>query len=363
MLGTLSMFGLTKKQTRILFSIEKLLVEKDIKNSKTKREEKEKWLIDWTSIILDYLKEIEPEEDSNLMAQKEILDEISIEYTNSINNTWYYLILLEATLFIPYTTLNKDENDDKIYKKLNYKNQNNYLKWLVRANHIIDESYIDKVEKTYIRSIKKLSNKATKILLYVVSTIAIAAITAATAGALAGPIAVMLFGSQVGNLAGAALVSACLAMAGGGAIAVGGGGMAAGVITIVGGGALLGLAGGGTLVVGINLLISSTPELTLTQAAKLQVVLKEIILNAQKDIIFAQEVLKTYKSNITNLSTHIKEQQLQRDKDHKIIKDMEKSLNYMEKAFKDMESFLTDFQGNDDQNTDRNADDQNHEEQ
>ena len=103
MLGTLSMFGLTKKQTRILFSIEKLLVEKDIKNSKTKREEKEKWLIDWTSIISDYLREIEPEEDSNLMEQKEILDKISIEYTNNINNTWYYLILLEATLFIHQT--------------------------------------------------------------------------------------------------------------------------------------------------------------------------------------------------------------------------------------------------------------------
>lgn len=103
MLGTLSMFGLTKKQTRILFSIEKLLVEKDIKNSKTKREEKEKWLIDWTSIISDYLKEIEPEVDSNLMTQKEILDEISIEYTNNINNTWYYLILLVATLFIHQT--------------------------------------------------------------------------------------------------------------------------------------------------------------------------------------------------------------------------------------------------------------------
>ena len=302
------------------------------------------------------------------MTLKEILVEISIEYTNSINNTWYYLILLEATLFIPYTPLNKDENDDKIYKKLNYKNQNNYLKWLVRANHIIDESYIDKVEKTYTKSIRKLSNKATKIVLSVVSTIAIAAITAATAGAFAGPIAVLLFQSYVGTLGGAALVSACLAMAGGGAIAIGGGGMAAGVITIVGGGALLGLAGGGTLVVGINLLISSTPDLTLTQAAKLQVVLKEIILNAQKDIICAQEVLKTYKSNITRFSTEIKELQLQRDKDHKLIKNMEESLSYMEKAFKDMESFLTDFQGdNDDQNTDQNndenIDEQNHDDQ
>ena len=106
----------------------------------------------------------------------------------------------------------------------------------------------------------------------------------------------------------------------------------------------------------------------LTQAAKLQVVLKEIILNAQKDIIFAQEVLETYKSNITNLSTHIKEQQLHKDKDHKTIKDMEKSLSYMEKAFKDMELFLKDFQGgNDDQNTDENTDenidDQNHDDQ
>lgn len=103
MLGTLSMFGLTKKQTRILFSIDKLLVEKDIKNSKTKMEEKEKWLIDWMFIISEYLEEIEPEEDSNFMTQKEILDEISIEYTNNINNTWYYLILLVATLFIHQT--------------------------------------------------------------------------------------------------------------------------------------------------------------------------------------------------------------------------------------------------------------------
>ena len=72
-------------------------------------------------------------------------------------------------------------------------------------------------------------------------TAGIAIVTIATAGALAGPIAVALVGSNFAGLSGAALTSACLAYLGGGAIAAGGAGMLGGTAVIVGGGAALGI--------------------------------------------------------------------------------------------------------------------------
>ena len=166
--------------------------------------------------------------------------------------------------------------------------------------------------------------KVTKIALGVVSTVAVAAIVAATAGVLAGPIAVALFGSQFVGLSGAALTAACLAMAGGGAIAIGGTGMIGGIAAIVGGGALLGMAGGGAAISAVTLFVASTPQLALTQAAKLEVVLKEIVLNAQKDIKSAQQVLENYRNQIMNLNSELAKIRLDSEKNKKTISNIKK---------------------------------------
>jgi hypothetical protein len=339
----LSMFGLTKKQTRVLFSIERLLVQEDINKSKDGKLGKEKWLKEWTSSILDYLLKVFPDESSSFMTKEEISDVIAYEHSINQNNTWYYLIFLEVTTFVPYTLISNYKKDNKKYAKLKYKKQIAFIKELVRNDAIMEEFYVDRFEKTYSKSISKLTGKTMKIVLSMVSAITISAITAATAGALSGPIALAIYGSNFVGLFGASLTSACLAMAGGGAIAVGGAGMAGGVLVIVGGGALLGLAGGGTVVVGVNLLVASTPELALTQAAKLEVVLKEIILNAQSDINYAQEVLESYKTQIVNLHAYVAKIRLEQQKDKKMIAELEKSIKYMEKAYENMNKFSSSY--------------------
>lgn len=337
----LSMFGLTEKQTKILFSIEKLLVQNDIIYSKNNKRLKQKWLSEWSASINDCLTTASYNEPSNFMTREEILSAIAQDNSTDINDTWYYLIMLEATLFIPYYALNKNKNDDKQYAKLKYEKQTDTIKDMVRASAIMDEIYIDRFKKTYSKSVSKLTGKGTKIALAIIAG---AAIVAATAGAFSGPIAVALFGSQFAGLYGAALTSACLAMAGGGAIAAGGAGMAGGVLTIVGGGALLGLATGGVGVGAAALVVVSAPELALTQAAKLEVVLKEIILNAQKDIMCAQKVLGNYKNQIANLHSELAKIRLDCGEDKTTITNMKQSLEFMEKAYKDSNVFLTSYE-------------------
>lgn len=339
----LSMFGLTFRQTVILFSIEKFLVEKDISTSKKDKGDKQKWLDYWTVSIKEYLDKLSPEESSKFLTREEIVNAIVEDQSKDINNTWYYLIMLEATLFVPYTPLGKYVSDDKIFSGLKYQDQKKEIKELVRENKIMDEDFIDRFEDTYSKSISKISGKATKIALGVVSTVAVAAIIAATAGVLAGPIAVALFGSQFVGLSGAALTAACLAMAGGGAIAIGGTGMIGGIAAIVGGGALLGMAGSGAALGAVTLFVASTPQLALTQAAKLEVVLKEIVINAQKDIKSAQSVLENYKNQIVKLNGELASIRLDNDNNTKTIENIKKSLEYMEKAYKSSRVFVSSY--------------------
>ena len=79
---------------------------------------------------------------------------------------------------------------------------------------------LDRFKKTYQKTINKLSGKIRKVALGAVSVVAVSAAAAVPAGVFAGPVAAALFESNFAGLTGAALTSACLAMAGGGAIAV-----------------------------------------------------------------------------------------------------------------------------------------------
>ena len=340
----LSMFGLNADQMVLMFSMEKLLIENEIKNSKANIDVKLDWLKEWEESLLVYLISSTSSKYTNLLDENEIQKSIKQLLTSNINNTWYYLIMLELTLFKPYYSLGKESKLDKLYSKLKYADQTEYIKELVRKNNVMDIVFIDRFKKTYSKTITRISGKSTKIVLAVVSTIAIAAIAAATAGALSGPIAVYLLGAQFVGLSGAALTSAALAMLGGGAIAFGGSGMAGGILAIVGGGALLGLAGGGTVVGAATMYIVSLPQVALTQAAKLEVVLKEIVVNAQKDIISAQTVLQNYKDQISSLSNDITQMKLKVNEDKKLIKSMEQSLSYMESAYKNASIFVSSYE-------------------
>lgn len=344
----ISKFGLNINQTKILFSLQKLIVENDISMEMNEKKyvDKEKWLNEWSESILDYLGAIDESQTRSFYNRYEIKEAISDEIIESQNNkTWYYIVILEATLFNPYIPLGKNKENDKGYNKLKFIKQTQYIKDFVKADSIINENCVERFEKVYSKTLSKLKGVMSKVVISVVSVLAVIGLATALAAVFAGPIAVAIFGSQFVGLSGIALTNACLAAAGGGAIAAGGSGVAGGIAVIAGGGALLGAAGGGTAVGGINMLVAATPDFTLTQAAKLEVVLKEIILNSQKDVRLAQNILSNYKEQINKLHSYIKDLELNIEKDKVMIKNLKKSLEYMENAYKDAQVFTSSFYG------------------
>lgn len=336
---SMEMFGLTEEQLHILYSLEYAISKKDMADDKKPVADKALWLEKWEAALND------SQEDKVSIPYKgldQLAAAVKLEAEKSPNKTWFYLTMLEATLFVPYSPLGLQE--DKRFKKLHFSNQSEFLKFFASLTTIMDPVYIDRFQKTYSKTLDKLTGKWQKVAIGALSVVAIAAIAAATAGAAAGPIAVAMFGSEFAGLSGAALTSACLAMVGGGAIAAGGFGMAGGVIAIVGGGAILGAAGGGAAVSAASLMMKSAPSFTLTQAAKLEVVLKEITLNAQKDIQNAQSVMNALRDQIKALQKELAELKSEQEEDKKTLANLEKSLKYLKKAYEDMTVFKSSFE-------------------
>lgn len=339
--STMEMFGLTVEQVRIMYSIEYLVIQSDLKSDPKKSSEKDWWRDNWVF----GLKQNSAIEDSLYYWRERLVEAIAEENKKSENKTWFYLAMLEATLFVPYFPLSDSKDEKKKCKALHFKPQTEYLKALAKDTGIMDPEYIDRFGKTYKKAMNKLSGKGTKLALGAVSVVAASAAVAATAGALAGPIAVALTGSSFTGLSGAALTSASLALLGGGSIAAGGAGMAGGVAVIVGGGALLGAAGGGAAAVTtVNILAKNSPPMTLSQAAKLEVVLKEILINAQSDIQNAQKVIGNLFDQINNLQKEKTTLEAEAKKNKADLENLKKSLNYLEAAYKEMVRFKSAYE-------------------
>lgn len=141
--------------------------------------------------------------------------------------------------------------------------------------------------------------------------LASSAVVAAGVGVAAPSIAVALKGAGFAGLQGASLVSASLSALGGGAIVIGGKGMVGGLASLVGDGALLGDLTGGSVVSATHLLSKTSPEVIISQGAKLSVVMKEIILK-QQDSLNAKAVLKGMKEEILAMNQELKKLQLDR---------------------------------------------------
>lgn len=185
------------------------------------------------------------------------------------NNLTLSLILLEVTLFTPYYPLGTYWDDKftnlKIYDEKRLKSRLETIACLCGLNH----DCIQRFSSNYKKAIDGISGKGLNLLLgAVVGTLVLAITAAFFTPVIAGLLAPIL----APGLSGAAAVSAVLATLGGGAIAVGGFGMAGGFAVLVAGGAIL----DGSAGAGIGALFSQSPNTALTQATKLEVVMKEI---------------------------------------------------------------------------------------
>ncbi len=354
---TISRFGLTIEETRIMISYQYCLTLSDIDNetNEEKKKIKKQWLekfknsldhsngrkttgSDFNDFIITTKYPLLKKEAQNL-----ITPTIDSERSR-------YLILMEITFFTPYYPLytKKYESKNKPFKKLRF----NHKKARSTLGDYADSLGIDK-DKNYIDlflSARKnvfngITDQAIKMLLGGLTF----AILIAISGGLAAPAIGVLFAPA--GLHGAAAVSAGLAALGGGAIAAGGLGMAGGTAVIIGGGAIL----GGSMGAGIGSIISASPNLTLLLAVKLEVAIRIIALKTQNDIQFAQDILESLENKIDNsdeelqqakgklenlkkqrvdLKNNLSKLKNESDKNKEKIKSIENDLSNIEKMIK-----------------------------
>ena len=146
------MFGLTTSQIHILYSLEHLLTKQDIRENPKDIIYKEHWLERWSACLQSTV-----QTEFQFFNHEELLCAIQKESAESVNQTWFYLIMLEGSLFQAYTSLGETKDEDKHYAKLKYKSQNVLLKEIAQASGIMNPLFIDRFQKAYQKTLDKIS--------------------------------------------------------------------------------------------------------------------------------------------------------------------------------------------------------------
>lgn len=361
--------GLTVEQTEFLYNLEYYKTLNDIQATKQPinkdgiKNLKYEWLDEWKTFITNGFASFLGIEGATLhwYSKQELKKKIE---DNEPQKTWFRLVLLEAMLFEPYYPLGVEHDKkgntvpSKKYNQLQIptcgysKNSGDaYLDSYFSGNYY-HQGYIKRLRKCYEKVVFEMKEILKGLLIGGAITAGIAIVTIATAGTLAGPIAVALVGSNFAGLSGAALTSACLAYLGGGAIAAGGAGMLGGTAVIVGGGAALGIGAGLGVggAVGAAGLIGK--QNTILQSAKLLVSVREIFLNDEHDTEYSNTVYEQYVQNIRGIENGLTELRLKADvadgKEKKElkrqIKNAEESVEAMKIARKNLLKFKSSFE-------------------
>ncbi|KYG58476.1 hypothetical protein [Planococcus maritimus] len=336
-------FGLDSEQTILLFSLQRYLIAKDIDSEEndTTADKKKKWLKLWEQGIHDLLTKSIGE--TELLKDKALLTEkcLDISKEGGQLRTPLYLIVLELSLFSPYFPLIEQASSDKkkedqtkfnfIERKLmNFKDQEKHIRYFSNLLDI-DEDFVSKYQKTFKKSIRSLSGVQKKFVVGAGLGAFLMIITAGLATPLIGGLA------APAGLFGAAATNAGLAAIGGGAVAAGGMGMAGGIAVVVGGGGIFGALSGGTLAS----MLTKSSDYALREGAKLEVIMKEIILSSQKDMRFAQEMIKAQKQVIGKLGEQLTDLQLKEGDNMERIKQLTKSIMYLERSLKHSQAAYT----------------------
>ena len=310
----LGKFGLTLRQTEILYNLERQKVFFDIRRLEGDvfepvKEVKRDWLRRWSDIIREDFPEFVGDESAELhwYALSELKAAIEEE---GASNPWFRLALLEAMLFEPYYLLDPEGDERSTLQKFgdaagtrlpltgySEKACDEFLEETFAAS-FVGRGYIKRLRSRYSRVSKQLNEslKGTMIGLGVTALGVLALV--ATAGVASAPIATALVGSQFSGLSGAALASACLAYLGGGAIAAGGLGMMGGSAVIVGGAAILGAGIGGAAGATARELFLFDKRRTIAYSAKVLTAVEEIFLNDEHDLGLSQTVIQRYQDMV-----------------------------------------------------------------
>lgn len=329
-----SVFGLTAEQSEVLFALQRKLTSNDVNVEgqkkpfigSNKKRSKQLWLDTWDRSIEDYLKTFGGRSSQTKLSDYDLAKKIEQLDLITQNKVWKYMVFLESVLYSPYYPLSDNKDAYKPFKGLSIdKNVRKETLEKIADNLQVDKKYIKIFKDAHSSAVKKLSGYWTKVAM------------GAGIGIILILIAIVTFQYEIiaffaaEGLHGAAAISAGLAALGGGAVSAGGLGMAGGIAALVGGGSLLGASAGSAVGVSIASLGSNA---VLSEAAKLQVVLKEIVLAIQKDTKYFQQILLSINMEISNLKGEIIMLKNASTDNKKKIKNLEKSIDILEKLVK-----------------------------
>lgn len=185
-----------------------------------------------------------------------------------------------------------------------------------------DSNDVDRLRRSIDRTHDALTHKWRNLGFFVAGGMIVGAVTlGAATPAIAGFVGTTAFGWS-----GAAALTSGMAAIGG----LIGGGMAAGPVVLVGGGLLLGLAGGATAGQGYQ--FASAKQISV-EAVKLEVVLKEIILQ-QQDTAVVLEILERQRTTIQAYQVEIDRLRVDTQDNQQRINELEKAVQILEKALK-----------------------------
>ncbi|ODH01495.1 hypothetical protein A4S05_28710 [Nostoc sp. KVJ20] len=346
-------FGLSFEWAIVLFSYQYHLAQTDIvyERDLSQKYLKQRWLKNWTESIQNFLLSQANENEYN---EQDIvlftdLSNLKIKTQELISNQEDfkvpYLILLGVSLFVIYSPLGTDE--DEQYKKIKlcevFRSSIIQTLELYAEALKVEKAYVKRFKSSYKKFIDDLKEKQSPINIMLGGLLG--AVLLAVAAAFAMPFVVAVLAPILApGLSGAAAVSAVLAALGGGAIAVGGFGMAGGVVVIVGGGAILGASAG----TGIGALFAQSPELVIPESAKFLVVFSEIILSQksisrQEIVSTARKLIQQIRDTIRSYEDRVFELNINTDQNKQEINNLNKVIRYLNKALEIAQKLLEKF--------------------
>ena len=334
--ANLECLSLNYEQLRVLYSLEKLILEDDIYITEKHSSKKLKleWAKAWVDKLIENLSIAQSEKDEFFLSE----EELGRCFQEETNGTWTFLVSMEASLFRPYYPIFGDDKD-KDFKKL--QNKSKYLN-----NRFIELQ--NKVKKEDIEAFTKIHKKAgatitgTKrnIVISAVGTTAVVLVSGGLAFTFAPAIATAIIGESAAGLSGAALTSYSLAAVGGGSLAAGGLGMAGGTAIITGGGAIVGMISGTGISAVTTMNLLSQDGYVLNECCKLltfsQVVLRDKIKDYKMIETMYSKIdfrVKTLERVVEEFSKQSDEMDKEQKKEIKTkVKVAKKSIKYLKRC-------------------------------
>lgn len=338
-ISDLQCLSLSYDQMRVLYSVEELILQDDIQT--TKKDEiksaKKKWEQGWKDRILGDLPLALDEKNCFFMEEAAVAGYLQ----TCPNDSWEFLLALEAMLFKPYYPIYGND-EDNVFKDL--KCNSKYLtERFPEIQDCFSKKDIDSLRKTYKKATSTITGSKKSIMVGAVGTTAVVLASGGLAFTFAPAIATALVGEAAAGLSGAALVSYSLAAIGGGSLAAGGLGMVGGTAIITGGGALLGMLGGAGVSAATTLNLLSDDGYVLNECCKLLTFSKDVLIGRYNNVTAVSDIQMKISGRLATL-----QQQLEdglgnegKEKEKKLkIKIAKKSIRYLKNTSDALEKLI-----------------------